>query len=266
MFLIDSLLMAPGKAVLFLFEELAKKARDEFLDDETVKQELQEVYAMLEAGKISEKDFEAREYRLVERLQQIALAKLQGIGEAPLPSVIDAMATPAIESPARPDIPMLPEVKFEPTYQAEPMVPEPAVLPELKFGPTYQAQPVVPETAILPELKFGPTNNDVEPAVPEPKAAPAYAAPAPAAPAALTMAQVIESATHGLSALKLKVSSITSVARAEDGWRVTAELVERRGVPDTSDLLGVYELQLDRGGNIVQYERTRMRRRCDLNR
>ena len=113
---------------------------------------------------------------------------------------------------------------------------------------------------VVPELKLAPPH---EVPVPEPKFAPACEPPVAAKP--LTMPQVIESATNGLSALKMRISAITSVARSEDGWRVTAELVERRGVPDSSDLLGIYELQLDRAGNILQYERTRMRRRCDLN-
>ncbi len=75
MFLLDTLLLAPGKAAFFLLEELAKKAQEEFLNDDVVKQELQEIYALLEAGRISETDFEAREIRLVERLEQIAMAK-----------------------------------------------------------------------------------------------------------------------------------------------------------------------------------------------
>ena len=49
-----------------------------------------------------------------------------------------------------------------------------------------------------------------------------------------------------------------------EGWQVTVELVERRGVPDTSDLLGVYETFLDAAGNVLRYERTRIRRRCDV--
>jgi hypothetical protein len=30
------------------------------------------------------------------------------------------------------------------------------------------------------------------------------------------------------------------------------------------DLLGVYEVQLDHTGELIGYERTRIRRRCDL--
>src|SRR3954470_10925506 len=78
MFLLDTLLLAPGKAAYFLIEELARKAQEEWLDDSSVKQELQEIYAMLEAGSLSDEEFQAREYRLVERLQQIARAKIDG--------------------------------------------------------------------------------------------------------------------------------------------------------------------------------------------
>ncbi len=80
------------------------------------------------------------------------------------------------------------------------------------------------------------------------------------------MVQVIQSTMSALSMLRLKVSSVTSIARGEGGWRVTAEVLERRSVPDTSDLLGVYEFQLDDAGNVLRYERTHMRRRCDLGR
>ena len=70
MFLLDSLLLAPGKAVLFMLEELAKKAQEEFLDDDSVKQELQEIYARLEGGSISEQEFERRELGLMQRLER----------------------------------------------------------------------------------------------------------------------------------------------------------------------------------------------------
>ena len=82
--------------------------------------------------------------------------------------------------------------------------------------------------------------------------------------AQLSISQVIDSALRALSVLKMKMSSVISVTRAEEGWRVTVELVERRSVPDTSDLLGIYELHLDESGSLLRYERTRMRRRCDL--
>jgi hypothetical protein len=82
----------------------------------------------------------------------------------------------------------------------------------------------------------------------------------------LSIGQVVESTSRALSLLNLKLSVITSVAPEDGGWRVTAELVERRGVPDTNDLIGVYELRLDGSGTVTKYERTRLRRRGDLGR
>src|SRR3954454_16056557 len=75
MFIIDDILTAPGKAMLFLVRELAKKAKDDFLDDDTAKQELQEIYALLDSGNISGSEFESRELRLLHRLEQIARVK-----------------------------------------------------------------------------------------------------------------------------------------------------------------------------------------------
>lgn len=80
------------------------------------------------------------------------------------------------------------------------------------------------------------------------------------------MPDVVESAIRSLALTKLKLSSVTSVAKAEDGWRVGIELVERAAVPDTSDLLGVYEVRLDDTATVTRYERTRVRRRNDLSR
>jgi hypothetical protein len=80
----------------------------------------------------------------------------------------------------------------------------------------------------------------------------------------LSIGQVVESAKAALALLGLKVSVISSVSPEDGGWRVTAELVERRGVPDTNDQIGVYELHLDAAGSVTRYERTRLRRRGDL--
>jgi hypothetical protein len=80
----------------------------------------------------------------------------------------------------------------------------------------------------------------------------------------LELAEVIYKATQGLAALKLKVSGASAVARTDEGWKVTLELVERVAIPDTMDLLGVYEVRLDHEGDLISYERTRIRRRCDL--
>lgn len=63
--------------------------------------------------------------------------------------------------------------------------------------------------------------------------------------------------------LGLEVSGVTGASRTEGGWLVTVELVERKAVPETQDLLGVYEVELEDMG-MVRYQRTRVRRRMDL--
>ena len=98
---------------------------------------------------------------------------------------------------------------------------------------------------------------------PTPAAAPA---PPPSSPAqaALSITQVVQASQRALTLLNLKLSVITSVAPEDGGWRVTAEMVERRGVPDTNDLIGIYDVRLDAAGNVTRYERTRMRRRGEI--
>jgi len=83
MFLIDDLILAPGKAVFFLFESLAKKAQEELLDEEPLKQELREIYGLLERSKITDEEFSSRESQLLEQLENISRlrSELMGVPE-----------------------------------------------------------------------------------------------------------------------------------------------------------------------------------------
>jgi hypothetical protein len=253
MFLLDNLLMAPGSAAFVIFKELARKAQEEWLDDDSVKHELQELYALLESGRISDRDFEARECRLLERLEQIARAKYRDKWGPDEPSAPTA----------------LPAAILEPTPVVEQELSVRPLLAMADARVTGALPSVEDIAAAQPVVALPPPRMDVLPPVAQTEAAPTPApASAPALPAgaSLSMPQVIESTTRALGMLKLRVSAITSVVKDDEGWKVTAELVERKGVPDTNDLLGMYELRLDRAGNVLRYERTRMRRRGDLNR
>lgn len=342
MFLIDDLLTAPGKAVSFVFKELARKAAEELLDDESVKRELQEIYNLLSSGKISESEFEGRENHLLERLEQIAKLKLGKPGadamgntetihdsptetapalvpnepiqiNAPLPVVqsqfdIASLTTADLQdftlsadvfealrslshlvSPARPDakadelIIESPEIEREHLTDAAPLpvnsVGELSCPPlfiselephnlELAVSPiaTVVADPVQPppqptsvpivEAVSSPQLPVQPLPISV--------ATPTAQVGALSAPKLIQMADAVDTALRTLAITKLKVSSIISAAKAEDGWRVAVELVERAAVPDTGDLLGIYEVQLNQTGDVTRYERTRVRRRNDL--
>ncbi len=51
---------------------------------------------------------------------------------------------------------------------------------------------------------------------------------------------------------------MTSVEPADDdGWVVELEVVEERRIPSTSDIIGVYEVQLDGDGELLAFKRTR---------
>lgn len=71
MLLIDDLLMAGGKGLLFIAREIAKRAEEEWLDEESLKRELQQLYLMLENGSIDEPEFEQREQLLIGRLEKV---------------------------------------------------------------------------------------------------------------------------------------------------------------------------------------------------
>ena len=57
----------------------------------------------------------------------------------------------------------------------------------------------------------------------------------------------------------LKPEAVTSLERSEDGgtWWVTVELLELSRIPETDDLLGSYEAELDESGELVSYRRVR---------
>ena len=56
---------------------------------------------------------------------------------------------------------------------------------------------------------------------------------------------------------------VTEITGVEDGWRAVVEVVERRAVPDTQDVIGRYEIELDDDGVIEGYRRIDRYRRGD---
>lgn len=64
--------------------------------------------------------------------------------------------------------------------------------------------------------------------------------------------------------LGLETSRVIAANKTEDGWHITIELVERKAIPDTQDLLGAYDVLMDDEGYMTSYERIRIRRRMDL--
>jgi hypothetical protein len=58
--------------------------------------------------------------------------------------------------------------------------------------------------------------------------------------------------------------SVISLERDDGGWRVGVEVVETHRIPDTTDVLAIYEVCLDGGGGLVAYQRTRRYARGQL--
>lgn len=49
----------------------------------------------------------------------------------------------------------------------------------------------------------------------------------------------------------------------QDRWSLKVELLEREGIPNTMDLIGLYDVDLDDTGNILSYSRVDLRKRGD---
>jgi hypothetical protein len=52
------------------------------------------------------------------------------------------------------------------------------------------------------------------------------------------------------------LEGVISVERDDDGWRVGVEVVESHRIPDSADILAIYEVDLDADGELVSYRRT----------
>ncbi|MEE1787066.1 gas vesicle protein [Streptomyces sp. SP17BM10] len=50
---------------------------------------------------------------------------------------------------------------------------------------------------------------------------------------------------------------VTSLERDGEGWRIGIEVLESRRVPDSTDILAVYQVVLDERGGLVSYHRER---------
>jgi hypothetical protein len=83
----------------------------------------------------------------------------------------------------------------------------------------------------------------------------------------VNMKELLENVKKELVDLtSLKFNTITGVGMDEESGarKVTLELVERNAIPDSMDLLGIYEVLVDDSGNIQTFKRIGMRRRSEV--
>ena len=83
-------------------------------------------------------------------------------------------------------------------------------------------------------------------------------APRAAARKRMSGPQIAASAAKQLLELTGKgAEGVTGLERTDDGWTVQVEVVEVRRIPDTTDVLALYEVTVDSDGDLEGYKRLR---------
>ncbi len=78
--------------------------------------------------------------------------------------------------------------------------------------------------------------------------------------------EVVEKAQQEFVRLgKKPADGVTGLSKTEEGWSVLLEALERKAIPDTMDVLGLYELHLDNEGNLLGLDRKKLRKRGETN-
>ncbi|SIR81490.1 gas vesicle protein GvpO, halophile-type [Natronorubrum thiooxidans] len=77
----------------------------------------------------------------------------------------------------------------------------------------------------------------------------------------LTVRQTVQSTAGEL--IGREFDAVSEIAPTDDGWRAVVEVVERRAVPDTQDIIGRYEIELDDDATVHGYRRLDRYRRGD---
>ena len=63
-----------------------------------------------------------------------------------------------------------------------------------------------------------------------------------------------------------EAETVVAIDRRDGDWYVDVEVVETHRIPDTTDVLAIYEVRLDPGGQLLSYRRTRRYARGQLDR
>ena len=74
--------------------------------------------------------------------------------------------------------------------------------------------------------------------------------------------QVVEKARKEFIGLgKNPADGITGLSKTKEGWSIQLESLERKAIPDTMDVLGLYELRMDEEGHLLGMDRKKLRKR-----
>jgi len=73
MLLIDDILMAPFRSLMWIFREIHNAAEQEMANEaKNLTARLSELYMLLESGNISEEEFDQKEAEILDRLEEIS--------------------------------------------------------------------------------------------------------------------------------------------------------------------------------------------------
>ena len=82
MFILDDLIAAPFKGVLWILKEVVAAAEEEqAAESDRIKDRLRELYLLLETAQITEAEFDAEESTLLDRLDELEQAAAPAEGE-----------------------------------------------------------------------------------------------------------------------------------------------------------------------------------------
>jgi hypothetical protein len=77
-------------------------------------------------------------------------------------------------------------------------------------------------------------------------------------PEKLTLRKVGQIALDEISALVgCPAEGVTGIRKNQDGWIVTVEVLELGRIPETTDVLASYDVHVDTGGDVMEYQRLR---------
>lgn len=64
--------------------------------------------------------------------------------------------------------------------------------------------------------------------------------------------------------LKKEPESISLIEKSSEGWSLQCEVLEKKSVPETYDLLKVFEFKLDKDAKILGFKQLKKVRRGDI--
>ncbi len=74
--------------------------------------------------------------------------------------------------------------------------------------------------------------------------------------------EIVQKAQEQFNKLsKLPISSVTGLSKTDGEWVASLEAVERKAIPEAMDILGLFEIHLDSDGNLIRFERKKLRKR-----